>query len=249
MKHNLFVDSSQRQNGTPTDFKILLRRPIPRSKKVYLYDVAIPFTYYVINSTNNVFQFVYDNFGPIIANFTLAPGNYDNTTIITAIQALLDILVGAGNVVISIDAATSKFVLTATAGTVEIRTADIAIITMQEILGFTTAQVAAASLTADNVYNLSGPNRLYIHSDALQSGSTLKTKGLLNESASYSPVIGSVIVDVNSGGTIRSLIPNPSLDMNCRDIAEIDFSLRYSDGTIVDLNGSNWTLQLHFETN
>lgn len=249
-KHNLYVDSSQRSLGSTssTDFEIILRKPVSRARKVYLFDCAIPFTYFTINSTNNYFQMVYDNGVPIIAGFTLSPGNYNSTTILPAIQTSLDILFGAGAVVVSIDAPTSRFIFTATVGTVELRAADIAVNTLGQTLGFTVPVGPFAVIIGDQVYNLSGPNRLFIHSTKLQSTDTLKTQPSQNVGTAYSSCIGTVIVDVNSGGLIRSLVPNPSLLLDGRDIAEIDFQLKYADGTIVDLNGANWTLQLCFES-
>lgn len=245
-KHNLFVDSSQRRTGTSgsTDFTVVLTKPVKRAQRCYLYDVAIPFSYYVFPSGSLIDIAYFDGVGFSSFVVVIPEGNYTITEILALLNA--DVSVIAANITFTVGAA-NKIVMTTTTvgGFVGVSS----VTNAWRTLGFTQAVPAAsASITADNVYNLSGPNRLYIHSYTLNSVDTLKTNTLFTRGTSYTNIIGSVVVDVNSGGLIRSLVPNPSLLLYGRDISEIDFSLRFSDGTLVDLNGLEWSLQLCIES-
>ncbi len=109
------------------------------------------------------------------------------------------------------------------------------------MLGFTTPLAAVASALADNPFNFSGPPTIYIHSIALSGQRDYQTQG---ESMTTSSMISSVPVSANSGGQIVSLYPGTLRPIPNRTLKFADFSLRRADGSLIDLRGQDWTVDI-----
>lgn len=94
-RYNLFIDSSQRSNGTNTNFNITLPHPIVLNDlshyfQVKVENVCIPFSFKVVNSSNNTMSV--SSTGAIATTFimTLPEGNYNINNLISTVKALLN---------------------------------------------------------------------------------------------------------------------------------------------------------------
>ena len=94
-RYNLFIDSKQRSNGSNTNFNISLPHPIVLSNpnhyfQVKVENVCIPFSFKVINDTNNTVNI--SSTGAINTTFVLSvpEGNYSISNLITTFKTLLN---------------------------------------------------------------------------------------------------------------------------------------------------------------
>ena len=95
---SLEVESDKRDNGDIEDFNYYLASQIKFSesrKKSYfmrIQNVQIPFTFYSINSSNNVFRVLEDDgaAGDTLLSVTISAGNYTIIELITELETQLD---------------------------------------------------------------------------------------------------------------------------------------------------------------
>ena len=90
--YNLFIDSSQRDEGiSPSYFSIILRKPIVKTNKssyfrVRIPSLVIPFSFSQVNSTNQVLLYT---FNLVNYSLTVPTGNYNITDLLTEVQTLI----------------------------------------------------------------------------------------------------------------------------------------------------------------
>ncbi len=90
--YNLFIDSSQRDEGdSPSDFSIILRRPITKTNnnsvfRVRITSCVIPFSFNQVNSSNNILQYTF-NGNPF--SITIPSGNYSIIDLLTEMESLI----------------------------------------------------------------------------------------------------------------------------------------------------------------
>lgn len=90
--YNLFIDSSQRDEGSfPSYFSIILRKPITKTKqssyfRVRIPSLVIPFSFSQVNSKNNVLNYTFNS---VSFSITVPSGNYSITDLLTQIQTLI----------------------------------------------------------------------------------------------------------------------------------------------------------------
>lgn len=100
--YHIFVNSSQRQSGTDGNFTFSLYTPIRLKNQnnsfyVRIGSAEIPYTFQLINSSNNTISFTYvRNVTTSTLTITIPPGNYNVNTLITTITGLLTPLMVAG---------------------------------------------------------------------------------------------------------------------------------------------------------
>lgn len=179
--YNLFIDSSQRDEGSyPSYFNILLRKPIVKTNKnsvfrVRIPSVVIPFSFNQINSTNNILSYTY-NSNPF--TITIPSGNYNITDLLTEISSLI-ILASPTVLNLTYDVSTSKCTLGFGTGNLSNQSITMNYtggnIILMKMLGFTSNITFSfnfgtglyTNATSNQVVNVSPSKTLFIRSETL----------------------------------------------------------------------------------
>jgi len=195
------IDSRDRnvnQYPNTNNYRIkLLNHKIKNIKKIELISAKIPKTNYIVNSTNNIIDFVENSVNYTI---TLTEGNYTLSTLSTEIQNELNGLLTANTYSVSIDSNTLKMTINRSSGTnsfsllfasgsnADTIDSDGQVIkgsSSRILMGFNIADVTDTSgtITSQNLVNLQGENEIYIeinnfmgHIDTIKSDNN-KLKG------------------------------------------------------------------------
>ena len=231
-----FIDSIQRSSGTNENFIITLNETLKRVKKVEITHIEIPYSYYVITSTNNVIDFK-DNTSTS-QQATIAEGNYSGTSFAGEIQNKLNAIYPGWSVTYS--SVTYKLNFQHSTN-FELNTTG----TASELIGLLADSGVTTNFTSQGISNLSGPNYIYLKSDTLTRPMRRK------------PVVGSATSDVlykiqvvtGPGTTIvnQTIKNNPYVFPIRQSISTIDFRLEDPDGNVLDLNGLRWSISLVYD--
>jgi len=248
------ISSRDRTVGStgPSDFTVDIPGGV-EIKKFRLVQAEIPFTWYTVNSNNYNIDFT-ENGGAEIST-TVPAGNYTSTTIVTAIASALNgaTLAGDGRTYsVTIDADTSKLTITTSVGTFSLlfvtgtsgssgTDSHIGL-----VLGYTvTDKASASSITAENVYNLTGENYFYIKTSSISgtfNGPTAtETDDNTVPNLARIPVNknpGSIILFDDRSGTITNFVLAPA------STSTLSFQLKFYNNTSLDLNGQEWSMLL-----
>jgi len=239
-----YIDSSQRLSGDPERFTLNLYPWIQTARQFRVKNCTIPFTYYTIREgVNDTFVFTSDADGVI--TIVIPPGNYTPATLAVVLDVLITALI-TGGVTITFNPITGKVQLAFTAILGSMTQANLDASTANALLGFTAVLPAADPLIGNAVFNLGGSQVIHIHSPHLQDDTSVATGNPNDIGLSYTSIIHSVPVDVNSGSLIVDKWGSPFIDTPNSKIDKIDLELRFPDGELVDLNGENWTITLEF---
>lgn len=241
----LYFEDQNRQRGSANQPTFDLQAQIQAVKKIRVARVSVPFTYYIINSTNNTFTVIEDT-GTSTVSVTIPVGNYTTSTFESSLKALLEAeSIASGNSLtytVAKSSLTEKITISATGNFLVSLTAS------SYITGFIVATAGGvATHTADNVINLTGPRNLYLRSNLADF---LQRDSIIKDNLNFNNVLTQIPITVNSG------------DINTKDYDDTDFlniSMEVSDLTfyctddndsVVDFNGSPWsvTLQVYKET-
>lgn len=242
------VNSSRRLNPlteTTSSFTFSFNKAIPRISEIIIESIQIPFSFYVINATNNVLTF---NNGTIVV--TMPIGNYTSTSLSITLKPLIDTAFGDTTTTVSFSFNTFK--LTIARGTAFI--VDSLLIvpasTLSNILGFVVSSISGISATGANAINISGPNYISILSNALTKPVNHKTAFA---DASYSNVLATIPVNVSPGNMITSYftIQEPlkySYKYAITPKTVIDFTIVDEFNNVLNLNGLDIGIQMYFIT-
>lgn len=230
------IDSADRTSGSNENFEIKLSNEVTRVKSVEVVSVEIPFTFYTLNSSNNVFKFT-DN-TPTTYTVTLSPGNYDGATFASALQTAMNLLMAGFTVTYGY----TTFKLTwANASQFNIL---ISGSTMASTIGVTSASGLTTSFTSQGTINLSGPNYILIKSDKLVKPK--RTPPYLH--SAQANVLYKVVVSTGPGSTLIEKNsysnPNPIMYGTRQRIQVIDLQLIDPNGNVLDLNGQRWSMTI-----
>lgn len=186
--YNLFIDSSQRDEGnTPSYFSIVLTKPITKVSKssyfrVRINSVCIPFSFSQINSTNQKLTYTCNGTSYII---TVPTGNYSITDLLTQIQLLIETQTNT-KLLFTYDASTSKSTLgfdiaNNISYTITMNYIGSNII-MMKMLGFTANTIFSFTMpslfinaTSNQVVNVSPSKTLFIRSETLLQNSNYES--------------------------------------------------------------------------
>ena len=231
----LYFDSKNFETGSINRPNWLLTSQMQGIKKIKVGRIAIPFSYFIVNATNQVFTFE-EIAGGGEVSFNLTNGNYNSTTLPALLKAGLDTnSVNGYTYTVSVVVATNKLLITST-GAFQV---DIA--TSKFITGYTTATGSATSHTADNVLNLSGTNNLYLRSNL---ASFLARDSIIFNRNSHNNILSQIPMNANSGDIVYQEYESAEyLDIST-DIYDIEFYLTDSDDNIIDLNGKGFSITL-----
>lgn len=233
----LHLDSSQLSTGTNEDFTIILNPSIKRVRSVELISAEIPFSFYIITSSNNSLQF---NDGSTTYTINVPVGNYDGTTFAATLKTLMNAVSSSFDVVYSLS--TYKIQFTRSAGNFQIFYATS---TIAMVIGLTANSTVTNNFICQKISNLSGPNYLLINSLALTRPKVTRSYN----GTSQSNILYKCPIDVNPGSIIiqkntKSEILKFALPQT---ISDIDLSLKFPDNSIVNLNGQTWSISLLLE--
>ena len=254
------LDSDNVRGGSSTtDWPLFtIGVPLPNVVGMKILEVIIPFSYYVINSSNNTFTLT-ETVGAVSQTVTLAVGNYNSTSILTALNTSLDAAsVAGGNsftYTSSFSTVTNKLSISKT-GAGEFAfvfgtSTDTGETNPRLWLGFNagTSTSSSSLLTASIVLGITGPDYLYINSTShgqyvsmyLPQTFGVSATGIGNEMAK-------IPVNVNPGGVITWTDPCPELwyKVDLASFGTIDFYLQMGNTTVkpLSLNGRPFQIKL-----
>lgn len=238
-----------------TDWPLFkLTTPIPNIAAIKILEVQIPFSWYVINTGNCTFQ-ITDAVNT--RTVTIPIGNYSATSLATQLGTSL----GAGySVTASTQTSTpntGKFSITG-GGPFSLifgDSNDTGVTNPRLVLGFpagTTTSGLGSTIVAPYVYQVTGPDYIYLNSRSF--GTTLTTVlpgGAVNlGSGSIGPQITKIPVTVQPGGILYWQDPAPLYWMNFENLpllTQFDLYLTLGNnalGTVLSLNGLSFSLKL-----
>lgn len=201
---------------------------------------------YPVNSYNNSLTTSY-GVGPEVLNITINPGNYTATQLASALQTALNTAsAGLGYLTtyaVAFNAITSKITITATAGA----NLETATGTLAPLLGFN-----ATTINTSNVYVGSDPvNITYSNMMAVTSNEwskynhpNLRSDGLVG-SIIYNVPIGTMIYGANVYWESKAQHINIIPWDRSQTINNFDISLYDDKGQLVNMNNSNYTIELN----
>jgi len=241
-RRTIYIDSKYRKNGIPEDFTLDLHPWVTNARQLRVSKVSIPHTYYHIRTgVNDQFDFTSSADGPI--SITIPEGSYTTLTMKTTLQNLIGPLI-SGNVVVTFNSNTLKTEINFTAITGTISAGELISGNAAYDLGFREAiLVASDPMISDSVFNLGGPNRIYVESRVLSDTNSLKTSGGAY-ALERTNTIFAVDVNENSGAVITNIAPGSWIDYPNIKITTIDLRLTCQNGTTIDLNGEDWDMEI-----
>jgi hypothetical protein len=237
----LVVTSAKRNNKSTTtssNFVYQINRTVTRIKEVFINSINIPFTFYVINSSNNVLVFENGLF-----SITIPPGNYNSTSLGATLQSLL---AASGNpFTVTFSLTTYKLTITSSAQVFNVVSiTDDPTSTAAPLLGFNVTAPLALSVTADSVMNISGPNYIQIKSNFFTNPSHHK---IVYADNTYQNTFVLIPITTGPGNAlfVSPTLPirfNYKLTISPNDL--IDFQLTDEDGVEINLNGQEWYMEM-----
>ena len=239
---DLVVNSRYREDyntTTSSDFWITLSNPIPGQITRYRFKTAcIPKTGYNVGGSFQITDSV------SIKTVTILPGNYTAQTLAVELETQLNAL---GVDTYTVTLIENKYTITSTFATFILNPNNLAN-NLLYIIGFggNIAYTAVGGvLTSYGGINLSLPDYLYITFSPLKKHIKNITGQTHNFVVNFGCNYGDVIYH-NSDSYTQDFPPyNFVSDLN---LARFRVMLKYEDGTLYDLNGSDWTFIVEMET-
>jgi hypothetical protein len=234
----LYIDSSYRNTGVAENFTINLANQVQRVIYVELVSAEVPYTFYVVNNMNNTLVW---SVGATPHKCTVAPGNYDTTDLLAALQAAMNAQSTGFTLTYNQDTYKMTFA-NAAAFTIDLTNAS-GTSTINPVIGLTAQTTLGTSTTMLGVVNIGGPKYLLIKSVALTQPkitkpflNTMQADVLYKVSVAGSP--GDVLIEKN--------VYTNFLKYGVRQtLKTLDFQLIDDQGNQLDLNFQNWSLTVN----
>ena len=245
---NLFLASKyadEKLNGKENRVVFNIRNPIipePNNRILLcVTDLEIPYSFFTFRSVNNTLRLVQ---GGVNVDFTLPVGNYNITTFQDALNIAGGSLAVAG-ITASYDATNNKLSFISASSTLVM---DTSVTTMLFEMGYNVSQgsdAAAATITGENMVNLSGLPNLYLRSQSI---------GVENYDSNnaVSGTLCKIPVNVLPLEYIfYRPVENLYVRISDRQLVSMDLSIEDEEGNLVELNGGGWsaTFAIHFQKN
>ena len=237
--------NGSKQNGTLSSFVLFnfqgLLKEEPNILRSYIsvINAQFPVSFYTINATNNSFIFVMSY--PITQTITIASGNYNATSLISALVYAFATAPTPIAMTITINKLTGK--LTFRTITIPLFGFVASSTSMTTILGVVNWSVA---LSIGGAYTASYPlNLLGIKVISIKS-SILAISAYTSETLGFSNTLATIPVDMPSFNLV-SYVSNNDLDKHIlrnKQIDAIDISLVDENENLIDFNNIDWTLTL-----
>ena len=230
------IHSSNSQSGTNNRPAYSLTVPVENIKQIRLSSVALPVTYYNVNSSNNNFIFTEDA-DVFPEDLTLTPGNYTSTEFILELKTQMEAASNGGLIyTITLSLITLKLTISSTLGF------SLTSSSSSTITGFGTS-ASNTTHTGTNVFNLSLSNTLLLRGDF---GTKTKRVATVLDNDVYNNVLTSVPINENSGGIVHHQF-NKSEFFNVNFTAQ-DFEFYWTDeqNNVIDFNGGIWSIKVQY---
>lgn len=261
--YNLFIDSSQRDEGvSPSYFSILLQKPIIKTNRnsvfrVRITSVVIPFSFNQVNSTNNILSYTYNS---VSYSITIPQGNYSITDLLLQIATLITAQTST-ILNFTFDPSTSKATLSFGSGNLSNQSISInnssANIIITKMLGFTSNIIFTYTLigntfttyTSDQVVNVSPSKTLFIRSETLIQNSNYESLVGKNE---ISDILTQIPIQTSFNTFLNWYDQSSDLfsEINNNIIDKINLYLTDStsnDELPADSGLLNWMIQLNIQ--
>jgi hypothetical protein len=259
-------DALQAFNGTYTISnwpKIFFGKPLENVAAVKILEATIPFTYYVINSTNNTFTLL-ESAGLGGGTVTIPVGNYTSSEFPAILKTALEV-VGDLTYTVTYDNPSMKLTITGVpavvAGNRDFSFVFSSTSTLAQILGCrrgtsiqSTISTTAPILSPPDIAQLNGPPYLYLNSRSLGSmvHLYLNSDGIINATGTGAdgPQVCLIPVNTTRGNTITYKDPDPQKwfytgSQNFTGFLDFYLTLGVSPENIpLDLNGGRFVVKL-----
>jgi hypothetical protein len=263
--YNVFLNSLNRTSGTSDNFRMQLFRPIALKSPNNWFEcrvgsVEIPYTFKLINSSNNVIDFQFTRGSTTTSTITIAPGNYNivqlldeiKLELVAKIQALRSYTApleftydrSTGHATFSIVGTDS----TATSITI-INNSPVFMKCIGMINTFTfsyaTPSVRTNAESVQNVNVFQNP-AIYVRSESLIQ--TQNIEALVGTTSELSDILAKIQVNVIPQTMIQWTNPTDlKLEITNKIIDEISLYLGSSTSYSLDLGNLDWAIRLTFE--
>jgi hypothetical protein len=226
----IFINSDDRISGSPSNFRVSLRNSAfgyNAQVKIGLDEIYFEALQYPINSNNNKIVFSEDG-GANYLTATITPGDYNLTTIVTAVKAALD-AVGSFTYTVSINAAT--YIMTISTPIPDTSIIDRNLTTAYKCLG-----ISNTGFTADQSVHTGTQPVIIDDSSFVYLESSFATENVFTSTFSYQ-----IMELINLEGPFGSQISysaneqNNFVDCGEQRLNNIEFRLLNPDGTQYDL--------------
>jgi hypothetical protein len=232
-----------------------LNRAVQNVAKMKVLSAEIPFSYYVINATNNTF-FLTESSSALV---TLPVGNYTSSTLSSTLGTALttaSLGLGSRTYTVTYNNTTQKLSITST-GAFSLTfgsSNDSGQTNPRFILGFNGGVISSVgnAITAPNAVQITGPNYVYLNSTQL--GSITQTFLPLNsinlQSGQKGPQIARIPIQCNPGDVSYYTDPAPEkwFDLeNLRQIQNLDLYFTLGNQSVeraLRFNGQNFSVKL-----
>jgi len=226
-----FADKIYSNNNADTEFYLpLIEIPSQYHLHVNVVHASIPFTFYNINSSNNVLNYSIEGTN---YSFIIAQGNYN---VVNLKDYLMSNLPGF---IITYSPITNKYTFTQNYyGFSFLNTS-----TCLNILGFSQQTITSngTSLTSTQSVNLNPIRCVCICSDLPSSNISLNSKNKNN-------ILCSIPITTQPNSIITYLNHNNfKINTYANVLSSIRIQLMDQDGNLLNLNGTNWSMTIQFD--
>jgi len=237
----LRFDSRYRTSGSNNAPIFSLEQRLTNVTMVELRKIVYPNTDYPIHSLNNTFLFT-DTLG-VDVTATLPVGSYTITELAIEIELAMNAAeTGAVTYTVNPDENTGKLTITASSGDFTMLSGE-----ALRIMGIENGQASSASiLVGVKTFDASGENYILLRSVELVNGSTdfSHFSGSNNSSTNTTNVL-EVLYKTSNFGTSILTDYNTKLRQPYHGIlGSVQFEFSYPDGSLVDLNGAPFLVEM-----
>lgn len=231
----LLIQSKDRLSGTHNNFTVKLPNPYSNVRAIKLLSAFIPNTVYNITSSNNTFIF---NEGGSNLTATLTAGAYSVFDLVTELETKLD-AAGANTYTVSYSAVTFKLTITSTANYTIIGG------TILNILGFEAQLVAGLTFSSTYAVRLHIPKSYMVQIKELANDNVRTTASNQYSNFIITSQVNSSDIDYHYHNTHYNVYVNS----NIPTLTQLSISIFDENGSLLDLNGSDWAFMVQFYYN
>jgi hypothetical protein len=253
----LLIDSRDRDYDaypSASSFLIDLRSPIRNVTSAVLISCEVPMSYYVFAQARGNTSLTVTVGGATTRTVTVPDGNYTTDTMAAALVAALQTAFAPRTFAVTFDVASMKCTVASAGTTVAVDTTSVSPTGKRTNwglayhLGFPAGAVTAGSgsVTGTRVANMSPENYVVVDIDELNGVTHLVpySGGAPGETVfAKVPLLGDSYTYMYYDKTISFVQLRPRRE----SIRQLRVSLRFHDGTPVDLNGAEWSMTLELE--
>lgn len=252
VRSTIHIDSRDRNFDlypSSSRFVIDLPETLKNVSGAVLVSAELPLSYYIFSQARGTTTLRVSTGGPA-TDVTIPDGNYSTVTMAIALETALNAAFSPTTFDVSFDASSLKCTIAASSGTVSIDTTGATKPTewgLAYYLGFPRNAVTApaASVTGTSVAALNPENYLLIDIEELNSipQCALYSAGCTGrKSFAKVPLNGDSYQYNYYDKTLTYVHPRPQITK----LDRLHISIRFHDGTLVDLNGSEWSMSVEF---